>query len=214
MVRCKKCGKEIKDKNWPVENTGGMCEDCAYDDFREKGFGETKKDDKKEEKKNIAHEKQMIFEKELAVFLGEFEAYAQIADDEDRFLTPEELRVWEQRLKRIWEEHIKNTGQEEWLESFKRCFNCQNRKTSTEPLMTLGVIRCENRECKQHRDFSKMFNQIYAKRDVDRAKRHVDELLRTPEDFEPGKEGISGETMMRTTKLKERDRESRNVMYV
>ena len=212
MVRCKKCEKEIKDKNWPVENTGGMCEDCAYNDFMGKGgFEKTKKE---EEKGNMEHEKWMMFEKRLAVFMGEFDAHVEIADDEDRFLTPEELRVWEQRLKRIWEEHIKNTGQEEWLESFKRCFNCQNRKTPTEPLMTLGVIRCENRECKQHRDFSKMFNQIYAKRDVDRAKRHVDELLRTPEDFEPGKEGISGETMMRTTKLKERDRESRNVMYV
>ncbi len=54
----------------------------------------------KKDKENMEHEKWMMFEKQLAVFLGEFEAYAQIADDEDRFLTNDEMHGQKEKLQR------------------------------------------------------------------------------------------------------------------
>lgn len=221
MVRCKKCEKEIKDKTWPVENTGGLCMDCAYKDFLEKGSGETKKVVGGTHKNRKEHEKWMMFEKQLAIFLGEFDAHVQMADEGNSFLTPDELKQWEQRLQRIWESHIKSRGMEKHLELFKQCYSCQNRHTPTDPLMTLGVIRCQNHKCEHHKKFNKMFNQIYTRRDVDRSKEHMDKVLKIPEDFEPDIENISGETMMRNTELKQRDieknvekdKESKEMMY-
>ena len=235
MVRCKKCGKEIKDKNWPVENTGGLCPDCAYEDFKEKGKqGKIVLENRKgkmTEQEKMKHKKWIMFEKQIAVFLGEFDAHVEIADEEDRFLTPEELRVWEQRLKRIWEEHIQNMGNAQWLELFRQCYSCQNRNSpGADTIMTLGVIRCSNQDCSKHKEFSRMFNQIYTRRDIDRAREHMDEMTRTPETEEEAtamieaagnKLNLSGEEMGRNTdkkqkehiEIKEKEKESKEMMY-
>ena len=211
---CKKCGKEIKDKRWPVGNTGGLCPDCAYEDFLGKSggiVGGTHKNGK-------LHEKRMMFEKQLAIFLGEFEAYAQIADDEDRFLTTDELKKHEGKLMRIWEEHIRNQGMQEHLELFRQCYSCQNRNSHADTIMTLGVIRCENQDCSKNKEFSRMFNTIYTRRDIDRAREHMDELLKTPEDFTPdNSSNVSGETMERNTNMRQKDTEkekdAKEMMY-
>ncbi len=203
MVKCKKCKREIKDKGWPVENTGGLCPDCAFEDFREK-IG-------KEDEETVS------FEMQLTKFSVEYDEIVEIADDEDRFLTTEELRVWEQRLQKIWETHIKNTGQEKHLETFKQCFSCQNRNTPTDPLITIGVIRCQNQDCEHHEKFNEMFNTVYTKHDIDRAKEHMDKTLKTPEEYTPVADNISGEMMQENTELKqkdlERDKESKNRIY-
>ena len=223
MVKCKKCKKEIKDKTWPVENTGGLCPDCAYEDFLKKGSGNIKIDGVGGAQKNmVGHGDWMIFEKELAVFLGEFDAAVRVADDEDRFLTPTELKKHEGKLRRIWETHIKNTGQEKHLELFKQCYSCQNRHTPTDPLMTTGVIRCNNQECDERKKFNEMFNAVYTRRDVDRGRERLDELTRTPEDFIPGNiDSVSGEDMEKNTDRRqeehieqaEKEKESKEMMY-
>ena len=220
MVRCKKCKKEIKDKTWPVENTGGLCSDCAYEDFLGKGSGNIKVVGGAQ-KNMVGHRDWMMFEKQLAVFLGEFDAAVAMADDEDRFLTPEELKQWEQKLQGIWEEHIKNTGQEKHLELFKQCYSCQHRNTPTDPLMTLGVIRCNNQECDERKKFNIMFNAVYTKKDIDRAKEYMDKVLKIPEDFTPDMSNISGETMEYNTDRKqeehieqrEKEKDAKEMMY-
>ena len=173
------------------------------------------------EEKEKKHRDWMLFEKQLAVFLGEFDAAVQIADDENRFLTPQEIRVWEEKLQRIWEEHICSRGMQEHLELFKHCYSCQNRNTPTDPLITLGIIRCQNHDCNKHKDFNRMFNTIYTRRDVDRAKEHIDELTRTPEDFIPDMSNIPGETLEKNTdkkqkehiELTEKEKSAKEMMY-
>lgn len=162
----------------------------------------------KKDKEDVEHEKWMKFEKQLAVFLGEFDAAVKIADDEDRFLTPEELKQWEERLRGIWETHITHTGNALWLELFRACYNCKNRKTPTDPLMTIGIIRCQNPECEHHEKFNEMFNTIYTKRDIDRAREHMDEMLKTPEEFKPGNiDSMYGEEMEHNTDMKQKQQE-------
>ncbi len=108
-------------------------------------------------------------------------------------------------------------GMQEHLEQFRTCYNCQNRNSHADTIMTLGVIRCENQDCSKHKEFSRMFNTIYTRRDIDRAREHMDELLKTPEDYVPDMSNISGETMEHNTDMRQKDtekeKESKNTMY-
>jgi len=182
----------------------------------EKVAVENKKKKKKEEE-DEEHRDWIVFEKQLAVFLGEFDATVQIADEENRFLTTPEIETLEQKLLHIWEEHITKTGKTQHLKLFKNCYKCKNRNTHSEGqddmLMTLGVIRCGNTKCDKKQAFTEMFNTVYTKRDIDRAREHMEELLKTGENPIEG----DGLDMVKNTETLEkntqREKEAKNMMY-
>lgn len=66
----------------------------------------------------------------------------------------------------VWEDYLQNTGNTHYLNSFKKCYNCEESK-SFSPESTFGVVRCDNTDCRGYKEYMGMRNHIYANLDID-----------------------------------------------